>query len=132
MNHKLVGLISLSIAVLMVIGAVAVTPDSLSADIGTKVNISITGLTDASDYKITDSYDKLVEAFTTSGTTHSTKVSIVINGDNDFTLSHFTNGSVITTFTIVGTDPIDEIYIIFPLILMFAVVTAVMKFFNNI
>lgn len=132
MNRKLIGLISLSFMALMVIGAVAVTPDKLSANVGTKVSISITGLTDTSDYKIIDSYDKLIEAFTASGTTHATKVSVLLEGDNDFTLAHFTNGTVITTFTVVGTDPVEEIYIIFPLILMFALVGVVMKFFNKI
>lgn len=132
MNRKLIGLISLSFVALMLVGTVAVAPDKLSANVGTKVSITVSGLTDATDYKIVDSYDKLVEAFTSTGTTHITKVSILLEGDNTFTLCNFSTGAVLVTFTIVGTDPVEEIYIIFPLILMFALVGVVMKFFNKI
>lgn len=132
MNRKLINLAILSFTVLMLIGTVTATPDKLSANVGTKVDVSIAGLTDTTDYKILDAYGELVEAFTASGTTHKTKVNIVLEGENTFDLCNFSTGAVLVTFTVHGTDPVEDVYIIFPLIIVFGLVTVVMKFFDKI
>jgi len=132
MNKKVFGFITLSLMIMLMLGTVTVSPDKLSVNTGSKVSVSISGLTDGEEYVIYDEYDNVIEVFDSEGTSHTSKVTILNEGKNTFDLCFYDNDTLITSFTIVGVDAFEGIYVIVPYLFAIGVVLAVLGFATKI
>lgn len=113
-------------------GVVAASLGANSANVGTRVSVDFSGLTNSTMYDIyDDDTNTLLERFETgaAATTYSTSVTITKSGINNYDLKNASDGVSALEFGIVGIDQFDQIvYQIVPLILAVAVLTGLMVF----